>query len=67
MNQYNLVQTGKNDVGLSRQGFDVKSEAVAQAMSQPSYLEFGTGVLAAHGSHYGSALLGCSCVGHRGR
>jgi hypothetical protein len=44
----------------------VKPITIAQAMSQPSDLEFGAGVPAAHRSHYGSALFGCSCVGHRG-
>lgn len=64
VNQYNLVQAGKYDIGFARQGFDVKPITIAQAMSQPSDPEFGAGVPAAHRSHYGSALFGCSCVGH---
>ena len=29
VNQYNLVQTGKYDIGFARQGFYMKSEAIA--------------------------------------
>jgi hypothetical protein len=51
VNQNDLLQRGKDDIGMPREVASMESEAISKAMSSPTYGDLGTSVLVSDSSH----------------
>jgi hypothetical protein len=64
VDQDDLLVTGKNDVGLSRQIASVQAEAETQGMQQASDTNLGSGILTADPRHDLAAFFGSKYICH---